>query len=134
MSSGHLLSGEVAETDFKGYYLSVGGWDQSFLGIPGDSIIFIDLLGYLGVVFASNDIIGEDKGIGGGIEGSIGIKYSYKFSEISALTARLGYRVLYNKMGTSDKVETDDQGNEIFEVTETIDFWHGPFLNIVWSF
>jgi len=103
MTSGELLSGEVAETDFKGYYLAFGGWDQSFIGIPGDSLLFIDLLGYFGVVFAENDIVGKDDGIGGGIEGSIGIKYSYRFSDTSALTGRLGYRALYNKMGTSLK-------------------------------
>ena len=134
MTEGDLLSGEVIETEFDGYYLSCGIFDKSYIGIPTDSAFFLDLLFYFGVSYAKNDIIGKNSGIGGGVEGALDIKYSYKFSEASGITARLGYRVLYKKMGTSEEVATDNQGNEIFRVTETIDTWHGPFFGLIWFF
>ena len=130
LTEGTLLEGEVVNTKFEGYYVVLGAWDKSYLGLPTDNWWFIDVLGFVGAVKMENEIIGSSMGLGGGAEGSIGAKFSYNFSRNTGVTARLGYRVLYNKMGTSDKDSTDSNGNEIFRVTETIDTWHGPFLQL----
>jgi len=130
MTEGTLLEGEVVNTKFEGYYLVLGAWDKSYLGLPTDNWCFVDVLGFLGAVKMENEIIGSSTGLGGGIEGSFGFKFSYNFSRNTEITTRLGYRFLYNKMCTTDEESTDSDGNGIYTVTETIDTWHGPFIQL----
>ena len=130
MVSGDLISGEVVETKFDGYYLVLGIWDNSFIGLPTDSWLFYDFKAFLGVAKIKNELIDKSDGFGGGIEGALGIKYSYRISKNSWITAKLGYRALYNKMSVSDKITEDENGNEVFRISETIDLWHGPFFGI----
>ncbi len=133
-TEGDLISGEVEESTFRGYYLTFGVYDKGLLGIPTESPVFLDGLVYLGVGTVENETMGHDSGFGGGVEGSLGLKYSKTFWNTFTLVGRLGYRVLYNKISVSQKDHTDENGNDVFHVTETVDLWHGPFLGVTLSF
>jgi hypothetical protein len=134
-TGGDLVAGEILETTYRGYYLLFGILDKSYLGIPTEMPAFFDALFYLGVATAKNDVLEDHDGFGGGVEASLGLKHSYRFlGDRGKLTLRAGYRVLYNKIGNSQKEGTDEHGNEVFRVTETIDTWHGPFAGLTLSF
>jgi hypothetical protein len=137
MVQGDLISGQVMETKFKGYYLAFGILDKSTIGMPTESLFFYDALFYVGTAYAENAKIGKaggNTGIGGGFEGDVGIKYSYPFTKSSGITGRLGYRVLYNKMSEYDEKGTDASGNDIWRETTTVDVWHGPFVGVILFF
>lgn len=135
LTEGDLVSGEILETTYRGYYLTFGMVDKSYLGIPTDMPWFFDILFYLGVGTAKNEVLEDNDGFGGGVEGSLGFKHSYSFlGDRGKLTIRAGYRVLYNKISNSQKEGKDKHGNEVFRVTETIDTWHGPFAGLTLSF
>jgi len=133
-TEGDLISGEVEETTFRGYYVTLGVYDKGLLGIPTDSPLFLDGLVYVGMGTVENSTMGNESGLGGGVEASGGLKYGKTFGNTVTVVGRLGYRVLYNKISVSKKDHTDENGDEVFHVTETVDLWHGPFLGVTVSF
>lgn len=63
----------------------------------------------------------------GGLEGSVGLKYSVNLAKNVGLTARLGVRFLYSNISGKENIdETEDE----HLVTETMDYWYGPFASL----
>lgn len=127
MSSGNLLSGTVLDTEFKSYNLIFGIWDPSYIGIPTNSYFFYDVAAFIGFANIKNEIVNQSDAWSGGLEGNLGLKYSVNLTKNVGLTARFGVRFLYCKMTGQEKI---DETKEEFIVTETMDYWYGPFASL----
>lgn len=128
-----LISGKIADTEIEGHLLLIGIWDTSYMGFPSDSLFFYDGLFYIGSADVKSDDYEAKGRLALGCELSLGLKYSFKFSETSGISMRLGYRYLQHSVTYAEETGEDENGI-IWKGSYIVEEWHGPFFGLSWYF